>query len=69
VFIGVAVWIAGWRKALENAVVSVFLCLLFGIGFQVYLPGSELPRILLIVGVVVGYAIWRKQNRAQRIGD
>lgn len=63
VFIDVTVWVAGWRKAFEITAASLFICLIFGVGFGVLLPISVLPRILLIVAVVAGYFVWKKQER------
>lgn len=44
VFVAVAFWIAGWRKALEIALVSAFISLLFGLTFSANM--REVPRNL-----------------------
>jgi len=60
VFVGVTIWIAGWRKALEITAASVFICLLFGIGFGVLMPTSIIPRLLVAVLVLfLGDRAWR----------
>lgn len=60
VFVGVTVWIAGWRKALEITAVSLFICLLFGVGFGTLMPISILPRLLIAALVLfLGNRAWR----------
>lgn len=62
VFVGVAVWVAGWRKALEITAASLFICLIFGVSFGVLLPIAVLPRILLFIAAVGGYFVWKKEE-------
>jgi hypothetical protein len=62
VFVGVTVWIAGWRRALEITAASLFICFLFGVGLGVVLPLSVLPRILIAAALVCAFLVWRKQN-------
>jgi hypothetical protein len=64
VFVGVTVWIAGWRKALEITGVSLFICLIFGVGFGVLMPLSALPRILIAATLLVlCEEIWRRRRQ------
>jgi hypothetical protein len=64
VFIAVTIWIAGWRKALEIIGLSLLVCLIFGIGFNILLPVSILPRLGLLIAVAGGYFYWRKRQHA-----
>ena len=63
VFVGVAVWIAGWRKALEITAASLFICFLFGVGFGILIPPSVMPRILIAAGLIVLFMAWRRKQR------
>lgn len=67
VFVSVTLWIAGWRKALEITAASLFICFIFGIGFDVALPLSVLPRMLFCAAALLAYFLLRRRKHAIKI--